>query len=132
MLKRNSPLKRGNGTLNKGKGFKKTGNKLRAKKPSSEAVMARKAAIEQQWTMFFEIWNERGPYSEVSGIKLYGEASSMMFHHIYPKSRYKELKYVKENIIVLHPDEHQKVEGDMYCYPEVNKRREQLKQQYNL
>lgn len=35
------------------------------------------------------------------------------------------------NIILLTFEEHQKVESDPWCFEEVNKRREQLKQKYD-
>ena len=78
------------------------------------------------WRLFQQIWNERGPYSEVSGKWLGKEPLTIFFHHILPKRNYEDLMLVKENIILLTFDEHQKVENDMYFYEEINKRRNEL------
>lgn len=76
--------------------------------------------------LFQQIWNERGPYSEISKKWLGKEPLSIYFHHILPKSKYPELTLSKENIIILTSDEHQKVEQDMYFYEEINRRRDEL------
>lgn len=130
-LKNNTQLKRSPMTV-KGSVRLKSGSKLKKGSKTPEEIQVARIALEMQWLMFKKIWIQRGPYSEVSGIKLYGEPSSMMFHHIMPKSKYKQLKYIEENIIIIHPDEHSNVESNMYLYPEVNRRREQLKIKYNL
>lgn len=116
----------------KGSNSLRKNGKLKSRPKAKEQVEIARKALEMQWLMFEKIWIQRGPYSEVSGIKLYGEPSSMMFHHIWPKSKYKELKYAEDNIIILHPDEHSTVESDQYKYPEMNRRRELLKIKYNL
>ena len=56
----------------------------------------------------------------------------MFFHHILPKEKYPEALLDEENIILLTLDEHSNVESDIYRYEEVNKRREQLKQKYDI
>ena len=56
----------------------------------------------------------------------------MFFHHILPKKQYPQAEFDEENIILLTLEEHDQVEMDMYRYPEINKRREQLKIKYNL
>ena len=78
-----------------------------------------------------EIWKERIHESEVSGTYLGKEALSTFFHHILPKNKYPELAYEKSNIILLTLEEHTNVENDMYRYPEVNVRREQLLNKIN-
>jgi hypothetical protein len=82
--------------------------------------------------MFLEIWKKRQHLSEVSGLPLIGEPLSSYFHHILPKSKYPEAWLDEENIILLTLEEHSNVENDMYRYEEVNKRREQLKQKYDI
>lgn len=115
----------GNKTLQRSKGIKK-------RQKIKEEKQQEKEDTERQWQMFKEIWVERGPYSEIDGQYLGPEPLSTMFHHIYPKSKYKALKYVKPNIILISWEQHSTVEQDMYKYPEINKRREKLKEKYNL
>ena len=86
----------------------------------------------QQRDMFLNIWKKRAHKSEVSGAYLGSEAMSTYFHHILPKNKYPEACLDEENIVILSLLEHSNVENDMYKYPEVNKRREQLKIKYNL
>lgn len=81
--------------------------------------------------VFMDIWQKRKHYSEVSGKWLGHEALSTFFHHILPKSSYKDAMYDEENIILLTFEEHQKVEIDPTYFEEVNKRRVQLKIKYD-
>jgi hypothetical protein len=83
-------------------------------------------------TFFLQIWKKRPHKSEVSGASLGSEALSTYFHHILPKSKYPEASLDQENIILLTWEEHDQVEMDPTRYEEVNKRREQLKQKYNV
>jgi len=82
--------------------------------------------------MFLRIWKTRPRLSEVSGDYLVGGISTAFFHHILPKEKYPQAALDEENIILLTLDEHSNVESDMYRYEEVNKRREQLKQKYEI
>ena len=107
------------------KALKSTG-KLRSKAKSKEQVEKEKEDTERMWNLFLEIWEERGPYSEVSGERIFGEPLSIYFHHILPKSKFPEQAYNKENIILLSWIEHDNVEVDPYRYEEINKRREKL------
>ncbi len=81
---------------------------------------------------FKEIWKERSHKSEVSGAYLGEEALSLYFHHILPKSKYPELRNIKENIILLTADEHANVESDIYKYEKINNIRKHLFKKYNL
>ena len=81
---------------------------------------------------FLSIWKKRPHRSEVSGEYLGSEPMSTYFHHILAKEKYPEACLDEENIVILSLLEHSDVENDMYKYPEVNKRREQLKIKYNL
>jgi len=83
-------------------------------------------------TFFLQIWKKRPHKSEVSGTSLGSEALSTYFHHILPKEKYPEASLDQENIILLTWEEHDQVEMDPTRYEEVNKRREQLKQKYNV
>ena len=92
--------------------------------------------INKRNDFFLGIWNKRAKngkhFSEISGKRIYGEILTIYFHHILPKNKYSQAEFDEENIIILLFEEHQIVEGDMYYYEEINKRREQLKIKYNL
>ena len=79
---------------------------------------------------FFMIWEERTHKSEVSGEYLGKGPSSGYFHHILPKSKYPDLAYKDDNIILLTLDEHANVESNIYKYEEINNRRTLLKEKY--
>jgi hypothetical protein len=81
---------------------------------------------------FLHIWSKKPHKSEISGTYLGSEALSTYFHHILPKSKYPEACLDEENIILLTWEEHDQVEMDPTRYEEVNKRREQLKQKYEI
>jgi len=86
--------------------------------------------IDKMRNLFISIWNKRSHKSEVSRLGLGREPLTHYFHHILPKSKYPELAYIEENIILLTIDEHANVESDMYKYEEINGRREQLINKY--
>jgi len=79
---------------------------------------------------FQEIWNKRPHKSEVSREYLGSEPSSAFFHHILPKSKYPDLAYKEDNIILLTMDEHANVESDIYRYEQVNSKRTLLEEKY--
>ena len=81
---------------------------------------------------FLHIWKKRPHKSEVSGTSLGSEALHIFFHHILPKEKYPEAALDEENIILLTLWEHSDVESDIYKFEEVNKRRDQLKQKYDI
>jgi hypothetical protein len=58
--------------------------------------------------------------------------STAFFHHILPKEKYPQAALDEENIILLTLNEHDQVESDIYRFEEVNKRREHLKQKYEI
>ncbi len=82
--------------------------------------------------LFLLIWNKKSHRSEVSDLYLGEEPLTVFFHHILPKSKYPEACLDEENIILLTWEEHDQVEMDMYRYEDINNRREQLKQKYNV
>lgn len=90
-----------------------------------------KEAYDEMWEFFLSVWKKREHYSEVSGKPL-TRVSSLFFHHILPKSKYKELALKEDNIILLTAEEHANVHTDMYRYEEINIRREQLQRKYNI
>jgi len=88
--------------------------------------------IDEMRNFFLQIWKKRTHKSEVSGDYLGSEALHVFFHHILEKEKYPEAKLDEENIILLTLDEHSNVESNIYRYEEVNKRRELLKQKYEI
>lgn len=99
---------------------------------SQELVDECKKEIEEMQQFFLHIWSKKPHKSEISGTSLGSEALSTYFHHILPKSKYPKACLDEENIILLTWEEHDQVEMDPTRYEEVNKRREQLKQKYNV
>lgn len=95
-------------------------------------LLDRKESIERQWELFEKVWIERGPYSEVSGERIWGDCKTIYCHHIVPKSICEEGKYDPENIIILTWAEHECVENNPVKYPEINKRREVLNKKYGI
>lgn len=61
--------------------------------------------------IFNEIWNEREHVSYISheslkSVKPHSSFWYNLFAHVLPKGRYKDMKFVKENIVLLTPYEH--------------------------
>lgn len=79
---------------------------IRRKKKTEEEKANREAEIRKIWDFFKEIWDERPHRSEISGIWLGNEPLTTFFDHLLPKELYPELKFEKENIILVTPDEH--------------------------
>ena len=100
-----------------------------AKNYSNKLIIEEKSSMRE---MFLKIWKKRLHKSEISGEKLGTEPLSIFFHHILPKEKYNQAALDEENIILMTLDEHSNVENDIYRYEEVNKRREYLKEKYNL
>jgi hypothetical protein len=88
--------------------------------------------ISEMRDFFLQLWKKRPHKSEVSGDYLGSEALSTYFHHILPKGKYPEAMFDEKNIILLTWEEHDQVEMDPTRYDEVNKRRELLKQKYEI
>ena len=60
-----------------------------------------------EYALFQEIWEERGPYSQISG-EFLGEFNICFFSHILPKgqNKYPKFKLKKENVVIKSFDEH--------------------------
>ena len=79
------------------KQFNRTGNRRptklqKVRKPTGELIL------------FKEIYEERGPYSQISGE--YVEFNVWCFSHILPKGNYSRFRLDKRNIIIKTPQEH--------------------------
>jgi len=89
----------------------------------------RKLNNQKQWLFFYLILQSREKESEISGTKLYGSLRSTWFHHIYPKSKYPELRYCPDNIIMVTEDEHNEIEHGK-TFPELERRKKAIASQY--
>jgi hypothetical protein len=96
---------------------------------SNKLIIEEKSSMRE---MFMKIWKQRLHKSEISGERLGTEPLSIFFHHILPKEKYNQAALDEENIILMTLEEHSNVENDTYRYEEVNKRREYLKEKYDL
>jgi len=114
--------------------FKHKPRKRIATQNLTKSVKKEKAIrdISEMQEFFLQIWKKKLHYSEVSMDYLGKEPLTVFFHHILAKEKYPQAAFDEENIILLTLDEHTNVESDMYKYEEVNKRREQLKQKYEI
>jgi hypothetical protein len=115
--------------MSNGKPMRKVKLSGASKELYDEMIADRIQAMQQ---FFLQIWKKRQHLSEISGLPLVGEPLSVYFHHILPKEKYPEAALDEENIILLTLNEHNQVESDIYRYEEVNKRREYLKQKYEI
>ncbi len=93
--------------------------------------------ISERNVFFLSIWQKRPHKSEISGEWLPQDltglpSSSAYFHHILEKNKYSEAEYDEDNIILLTLEEHDNVGIDCFRYPEINKRREELKKKYGI
>lgn len=113
-------------------GILKKGGQIKRKPKSSEKISEEKEQRDKIWELFDSIWNSRPHRSEVSGETIWGENRSIYYHHILPKSVYKQAMYDPDNIIVLSGNEHSSIENNPTIYPEVNRRRELLKIKYGV
>lgn len=55
--------------------------------------------------IFKQIWEERGPYSQINQ-EFLGEFNVCFFSHILPKGKYPKFRLNKENIILKSFDQH--------------------------
>ena len=88
--------------------------------------------ISEMQEFFLQIWKKRLHYSQISMDYLGKEPLSVFFHHILPKEKYPQAAFDEENIILLTLEEHDQVEMDPTRYEEINKKREKLKQKYEI
>lgn len=126
-----TPLKRGNSTLKRTSKLKS--NKMLTKKTPDPKYLADRQQQREDDRVFYEaLWQKRGPYSEVSKEWLGSEVNKACIHHIVPKSKWGEGRYIEENCILMTIQEHSNVENDPYKYEEINRRREVLKEKYGI
>lgn len=106
-----------------------------SKQPTEKAIAKKeekKEYTQKQWQFFLKIWNSRPHVSFESGLPIYGEPTSTMFHHCLEKGIEKYKKYALEdwNIVLLLPSEHNQVHTDISKTPKVKEYTEKLKEKY--
>lgn len=86
----------------------------------------------KQWLFFLEIWKNRPHVSFESGLPIYGDPLSTMFHHCLEKGIDKYKRYALEdwNIVLLLPSEHNQVHTDISKTPKVKEYTLKLKEKY--
>jgi len=123
-----TPLKRKTSQLSKGKGLKRTGKKLQAKKPTEEQKEIARMTRDADKRFCEQLWVSRGGRSEVSRAPL-GDPNWACVHHLLPKSKFPVYRYEDWNVILLTIEEHANVENGN-GYPEVTKRTDAAKQRH--
>lgn len=74
--------------------------KKRSKKGKIK-VELKKQILKDDETFYLFIWNEREHKCQLCNTTLGNYAYNWMFHHLFEKHLFKELRYEKENIILL-------------------------------
>lgn len=69
--------------------------------------MSNKSNNSKEWILFYVLLNERGFCSQLSGLPLEGKITSRWFYFIYPKSKFPELRYCPDNIVIIADHEHE-------------------------
>jgi len=85
-----------------------------------------KILFEQDKIFYKEIW-DASPHMCQCGCKrkLGKEPLTTFFHHLLPKAIYPEFRHTKENIMILHPEDHNQVHSNIDKLPEVKRRTEE-------
>lgn len=81
---------------------------------------------------FQELWESEPHYSEISGDWLGNENSSIYWHHLYPKNKYPQYEFDRDNIVRLTASEHQECEFNPTKYKYVVDKLELLKKKYEI
>ena len=118
--------------LRKSSSLKKTPLKRHKREATIEEKMKQVEDTEKMYALFKSLYIKRGKKSEISGKFIPFSSLKLCVHHILSKSKFKEAMYDESNLILLLPDEHGNVENNPYRYEEINRRREILKNKYNI
>jgi hypothetical protein len=98
-----------------------------SKRTKSQKI--KKENTEKQWMFFYTLFQASDKVSMLSGEELKGPFTSMWFHHIYPKSKFPELRFCPENIIIVTADEHNQIESGI-TFKELEIRKEYISENY--
>jgi hypothetical protein len=109
----------------------KRGGFIKRKQKSLEQKEQARIEGEKMWALFEEVFKERGPYSEIDGTYLGSELRSWMVDHLLPKSRFKHLKYEKDNLFLVTFEQHQLKESG-YPLPLHKEAIERARQKFNI
>ena len=94
------------------------------------AKIDKKKLAQKQWLFFYLILQSSMKESEISQTELYGPITSCWFHHIYPKSKYPELRFCIENIILVTKEEHDQIEAGV-VFKEVEQKKKYIAEHYD-
>lgn len=108
----------------------KSGGKIAVKPRTAQQKMKTQIAIDRMWQLFLEVWEERGPYSEIDGAYLGKEPRSYMFDHLLPKETFPEVQYEKWNILMVTLDQHSNKHNG-YPHPTHQEAINKAKEVYN-
>ena len=91
--------------------------------------MTKNLEREKMYNFFLELWDEQEDvegncYCFETGKKMPRSVFrhlSTCYHHILPKKKYENYKYLKKNIKIILPDIHTQVEGNIEKTPRIEK-----------
>lgn len=81
-------------------------SKIKSKPVSEEKKEERQVQRDKDNEFYSRIWAKRGPYSEISGTYLGAEVNKACIDHLCEKSKYPELRYEEDNILLVTIEEH--------------------------
>lgn len=84
---------------------------------------------EKMWNFFLEIWKERPHYCQITGKWLGNQPKSWHFDHLLEKSKYPELAFEKDNIILVDFEVHE-LKTNGFPLPKHRELIEQAKQKF--
>ncbi len=119
LLKRNSPLKRGDIKL------KKTSLK-KISALGKQKRLEKNILLDEDKEFYLEIWNERLHSCYETKMYLGEEPLITMFHHVLCKELYPQFRHCKWNIVLLLPSIHNQVETNIASCPKVLKLTQEL------
>lgn len=129
-MKKRTPLKRSSKPLKK---YSKKGLEKKKEKTETSKLMHQ---------FFLDLWDERELFNgdifyckcEETGKTLtrnFYRGNSCCYSHILPKSKYKELAFMKENIMIVSPEAHAQYELNPEKTPNQLKRKLKLLKKIN-
>ena len=97
----------------------------------------KKERTERLHAYFRALWDNREDeegycycFETNSRLPLSYRCNTCCYHHILPKSKYPQYEFESWNIVILHPDIHTRVEGNVDLCPKVAELTRKLKEKY--
>lgn len=87
--------------LNKPKNALKRSPLKRQSDKMKKSIPARKIELQRQWSFFMDIWDNSPHFCRSCSKPLGDEPRSMYFDHLLPKAQYPDLKFEKDNILLV-------------------------------